>query len=324
MMTTRRDFIETLSAGLLLAAGTAFADDDDKSAVRLLVGLAPGGANDIAAHLLADKLKDLLGRPVIVDSRPGAGQRLALAELRRAKPDGKTLMLATNSPFTIYPHIYAKLDYDPVKDFTPIAGVMNFDMGVAIGPKTNVPDLKQWIAWAKANPTQAAYGTPGAGTLPHFLGVAFSKAIGVDMPHVPYKGGTPAMTDLAGGQLPILINGLSDMTEMHRAGRIRVIAVTGEKRSTLLPDVPTLMESGINLSSVITVGIFGPAGMPPELVTKLNTAITQAMTSPEVEQRFVKQGLVPATSTPQALAASLAAESKRLKVLVKASGYVPE
>jgi tripartite-type tricarboxylate transporter receptor subunit TctC len=316
--------VSIVALACLLPAAACSQPVDDKAPIRLLVGLAPGGSNDIAARILAEKLKDLLNRTVIVDSRLGAGQRVALTELKRSPPDGRTLMLATNSPFTIYPHIYAKLDYDPVKDFTPIAGVMKFDMGVAGGPKVNAATLKDWVAWARAHPAEASYGTPGAGTLPHFLGVAFAQAIGVDMPQVPYKGGSPAMTDLAGGQLPILINGLSDMLEMHRAGKIRVLATTGEKRSTLLPEVPTLMESGVNVSSVITVGIFGPPGMAPELVRRLNTAITQAVTAPDVLDRFSKYGLVPATAQPQELAATLAAESARLAVLVKASGYKPE
>lgn len=312
-----------LAAAVLLLAGAAQAQDD-RSPMRLLVGLAPGGANDIAARLLADKLKDLLGRPVVVDSKLGAGQRVALAELRRAPPDGRTLMLATNSPFTIYPHIVAKPDYDPVKDFTPLAGVMTFDMGVAAGPKTAGMDFRQWVAWAKANPMAASYGTPGAGTLPHFLGVALAQAIGVEMPQVPSKGGSPAMTDLAGGQLPLLINGLSDMLEMHRAGKIRVMATTGDKRSTDLPEVPTLKELGVNVTSVITVGVLGPAGMAPDLVARLNGAITQAVQAPDMKDKFARHGLVPAPTSAQDLAAALAAESKRLQALVKLAGVVPE
>jgi tripartite-type tricarboxylate transporter receptor subunit TctC len=326
---TRRDFAKTLAASTAwLAAGggtsAAAAAENSSTPVRLLVGLAPGGANDVGARLLAERLSEELGRPVYVDSKPGAGQRLALGDLRRAKPDGNTLMLATNSPFTIYPHIYTKLDYDPVKDFTPIAGVMSFDVGLAIGPMTPVPDLKHWIAWAKANPAQASFGTPGAGTLPHFLGVAFSQAIGVNMPMVPYKGGAPAMNDLAGGHLPLLINGLGDMTEMHHAGKIRLIAMTGPKRSPLAPEVPTLIESGIDVHSVITVGVFGPAGMSPELVSRLNGAITRSVNAPDTNAKFIKLGVNPAPATPQELASALAAESKRLAVLVKSSGYMAD
>ena len=318
MTTTRRTLI---AAVLALAAGAAPAQDNT---IRLLVGLAPGGANDVAARIVAEKLKDVLGQPVIVENKLGAGQRVALTELKRAAPDGRTLMLATNSPFTIYPHIYAKLDYDPIKDFTPIAGVMTFEIGVAVGPRTSSPDFKAWLAWAKAHPGQASYGTPGAGTAPHFLGVALAQATGIEMPQVPYKGGMPAMTDLAGGQLPLLINGLSDMLEMHRAGRIRIVAVTGDKRSADLPDVPTLKELGVPVYSVSVVGIFGPAGMAPDLVQRLNEAITAALASPDVKEKFARSGLVSAPAQPQELAATLAAESKRLAELVRVAGVKPE
>jgi tripartite-type tricarboxylate transporter receptor subunit TctC len=321
--TSRRLALAVAGAALLAPLAGAFAEDD-KSPIRLLVGLAPGGSNDVAARILADQLATLLGRPVIVENRLGAGQRLALAELRRSAPDGRTLILATNSPFTIYPHIYSKLDYDPVKDFTPVAGVTRFDIGFATGPLTGSTDLRQWIAWAKENPQRASYGTPGAGTLPQFLGVAFGQALGLDMPMVPYKGGAVALTDLVGGHLPLLIDGLSDMTEMHRAGKIHVIAVAGDARSPLLPDVPTLKERGIDITSVITVGIFGPAKLPADVLRKLNAAITAAVRSPEVVERFSRNGLIAAPATPQELAATLAAESARLAVLVKASGYVAE
>ena len=323
-MSTRRQFGLGLAGGALLGALGDAAAQDDKSPIRLLVGLAPGGSNDVAARILADKLKELLGRQVVVENKLGAGQRLALGELRRAPPDGRTLILATNSPFTIYPHIYAKLDYDPVKDFTPVAGVTRFDIGFATGPLTGANDLRSWLAWAKANPAQTSFGTPGAGTLPHFLGIAFGQAMGLSMTMVPYKGGALALTDLVGGHLPLLIDGLSDMIEMHRSGKIRVLAVAGDVRSPLLPDVPTLKERGIDITSVITVGVFGPAGMPADLVRDLNAAITKAVNSPDVIERFGRNGLVPAATPAQELAATLAAESKRLAVLVKASGYVAE
>lgn len=185
-------------------------------------------------------------------------------------------------------------------------------------------DFKQWVSWAKAHQGEASFGTPGAGTLSHFLGYALARAIDVDMPMVPYKGGVPATTDLAVGQLPLLVNALSDLLELHRAGRIRVIAVTGETRSPALPEVPTLLELGVPVYSVSTVGIFGPAGMAPELAAKVSRAITQVVASPDPKLRFSRHGLVPAPVPPQQLAATLAAESKRLAELVKLAGVKPE
>ncbi len=323
-MSTRRQFALGLASGALLGPlGDALAQDD-KAPIRLLVGLAAGDSNDVAARILADKLQTLLGRPVIVENRLGAGQRLALGELRRSPPDGRTLILATNGPFTIYPHIYSKLDYDPVRDFTPIAGVTRLDIGFATGPATGAADLRHWVGWAKENPAQTSYATPGVGTLPHFLGIAFAQAFGFNMPMIPYKGGAPALADLVGGRLPLLIDGLSDMIELHRAGKIRVLATAGDERSPLLPDVPTLTERGLDITGVITAGVFGPAGMPAEIVRTLNAAITTAVKSPEVIERFSHDGLISAPASPQEMAATLAAESARIAVLVKASGYVVE
>jgi len=289
-----------------------------------MVGFAPGGPIDITARLLAEKLRPLLNRVVIVENKVGAGQRVALQDLRRSAPDGNTLLLATNSPFTIYPHIYAKLDYDPVKDFTPVAGIAQFDMGVATGPMTGSNNLSELVAWAKANRGRAVFGTPGAGTLPHFVGVALGGGIAVPMPPVHYKGGSPPMADLAGGHLPILVNGLSDMLEMHRSGKIRIVAVTAARRSAMLPDVPTLKESGIDVTMGVTAGVFGPAGMSPAITDNIRTALVQALAMPDVRERTARMGLTLTPMTSLEFSTLLAEESKRLQQVVKASGHVPE
>ncbi len=323
MRPARRSTLKLLSIAAATAAHPPLRAQDG-APVRLLVGFAAGGPIDLAARLLADRLRPILNRPVIVDNKAGAGQRIALQELRRATPDGSTLLIATSSPFTIFPHIYTKLDYDPVKDFTAVAGVASFDMGVATGPMTGAADLTQLIAWCRANGGKAVYGTPGAGTLPHFIGAAFTREIGVSMQPVHYKGGSPPMADLAGGNLPLMFNGLSDMLEMHRSGKVRVLAVTGERRSPLLPDVPTLKESGIGVSLGVSAAVFGPAGIPAAPLARMNGAIGEALQNPELRERFAKIGLTVQAFTPTELAASLAEESKRLAGIVRDSGYVPE
>ncbi|MEI6722005.1 MAG: tripartite tricarboxylate transporter substrate-binding protein [Betaproteobacteria bacterium] len=313
-----------LIPALLACVALNASAQDDKSPVRLMVGLAAGGPNDIAARLIGGKLREIWGRPVVVENKVGAGQRIALSELRRAVPDGRTLQLVTNSPFTIYPHIYSKLDYDPVKDFTPIARVLTFDMGVATGPMTNALTMKQFVDWASSNRNRAAYGSPGAGTLPHFLGVALGDVIGIPLTHVPYRGGNPASVDLIGGQVPLIIIGLSDLIEVHKAGKVKVLAVTGDRRSSLMPEVPTLKESGVNLASVISVGIYGPPKMPPDLVRRLNTDILKAVNAPELQDQFARAGLNLAPLSAEDLASAQNAEYVRLQALVKASGYQPE
>ena len=310
---------------LLCSVGAAFStsalSQGDKPVMRLVVGLAPGGSHDITARALAEKLRDLLNMTVVVESKPGAGQRLALNEVKRSAPDGRTLLVASNSPFVIFPHTFNKLDYDPVRDFTPIARLLVTDSGLAVGPKVPVANMKEFVAWAKANPRQANFGTPGAGTLPHFVGIMLGKAMGVDLVHVPYKGGAPAMVDFQGGHLPLIINSLADMLEGHRAGKFRVIATTGARRSPLVPDVPTMQETGVDIVSQGAVWIYGPAGVPAELVNRLNLALVKAVTMPDFQEKFTKYGMTVAPSTAAELAAMQAEELKRWEAPVKASGF---
>jgi len=306
------------SWALLPSASLAQAD---KPSLRLVVGLAAGGAHDVSARAVAEKLRDILGQPVVVENKPGAGQRLALNEVKRAAPDGRTLLIASNSPFVIFPHTFTKLDYDPVKDFTPIARLMINETGIAVGPKVPVRNMKELAAWAQANPRQATFGTPGAGTLPHFVGIVIGKSIGVDLVHVPYKGGAPAMIDFTGGHLPMVINALSDLLEGHRAGKFRVIASASARRSPLVPEVPTLRESGIDLVAQGAVLVYGPAEMPAEIVKRLNAALVKAVSTPEFQERFAKYGMVVAPSSPEELAAIQAEELKQWESPVKASGF---
>ena len=310
------------AVAIALGAGPVAAQD---KTVRVLVGLAAGGTNDLIARELAERLRTITGDQYVVENKPGATQRLALGEVKRAAPDGRTLLLATNSPFSILPAVYGeKLGYDPVKDFTPIARVVKFDIGIAIGPKVNGKTFADYVAWCKANPSEASFGTPGAGTSSHFIGVLIGKAIGVPLAHVPYRGGTPAQADIIGGHLPMLINGLSDMMENHKAGKLRVVAVTSEARSPLLANAPTLKELGIDIAADIGVDIYGPANMPADLVKRINAAIVQAMNTPATRERLSTYGVIIAPSTPEQLATMQIAEMKMWVEPVKASGYTGE
>jgi tripartite-type tricarboxylate transporter receptor subunit TctC len=322
-MTTRRNTLKGLAAGALSAAlGTAWSQDD-KALISVLVGAA--SSMDFTARVIADQLKDSLGRPSITLSKLGAGQRLALGEVRRSAPDGRTLLFATSGPFAIYPHIYTKLDYDPERDFTPIAGISTFDVAIATGPMTGQQDLKQLLAWTRAQGSTGVFGSaPGNGSLSHFLGLSVSLATNTPMTHVAYKDSGVGIIDLAGGRLPIMITGLSPLVEMHRAGKIRIVAVSGEKRSPLVPEVPTLKEAGVNLSSTTSTGVFGPAHMPPELVTRIHAALQPMFGNAETQEKLAQQGMSPWQATPQEVAAQLRRERKQFEVLVKASGYTPE
>ncbi|MCC6475095.1 MAG: ABC transporter substrate-binding protein [Burkholderiales bacterium] len=315
------------AAFILLGAALAFAQplpaiaQAEKIATRLVVGLSAGGTHDLVARALTEGLRKLLGTPVLVENKPGAGQRLALIDVKRSAPDGRTLLFASNAPFVIYPHTFRKLDYDPVKDFTPIGRLLIAELGLAVGPKVPVHNLKELAAWATANPKQTSFGTPGAGTGSHFAGIVLGKSIGVEFTHIPYKGGAPAMADLIGGHLPMVINSLPGMIEGHRAGKYRIIATIGARRSALVPELPTLKESGVDVVSEGGVWVYGPGGMPAELVKRLNAALVAAVTAPELRERLAKYGLILAPTSPEELAKLQADELNQWAEPVRSSGF---
>ncbi len=320
-MTTRRSTIQGLAAGALALASGRLLAQEDKSPITVLVGAA--SSMDFGARLIADQLHDALGRPAIVLSKLGAGQRLALGECKRAAPDGRTLVFATSGPFSIYPQIYNKLDYDPVADFTPICGISVFDVAIATGPTTSATTLKELVEWQRARPGgDAVFGSaPGNGSLSHFLGMSVSLATGVKMTHVAYKDSGVGIIDLASGRLPMLITGLSPLVEMHKTGKIRILAVSGDTRSPLVPEVPTLKEAGVNVSSSTETAVFGPAKMPPELVKRLNDAITPMLSNPAIREKLAAQAMTIWKATPEQVSIALAQERQRFEALVKVTGF---
>ncbi|HYF18856.1 MAG TPA: tripartite tricarboxylate transporter substrate-binding protein, partial [Ramlibacter sp.] len=248
----RRHF--TALAAASLAAPAALAQD---RTTRIYVGFPPGGSVDVVARLLAEKMRTALGQNVIVDNKPGAGGRVALNELKKAAPDGQTLCLSPSGALVIQPWLFQNLGYDPVKDFTPVSRVTTFDFAVTAGPAAPAGDLRAVLAWMKANPGRANYATSGAGTVPHFAGMMLGQTAGVPLTHVAYRGGAPAAQDLIGGQVPLMVDTASETLEHHKAGKVRILAVTGEQRSRALPDVPTLKELGINMAADAFFGLYG-------------------------------------------------------------------
>ena len=311
-----------LLAAAALAAPLALAQD--KPAIRILVGFPPGGSVDIVARLLADKMRISLGQNVIVDNKPGAGGRIALGELRRAAADGQTLVLSPSGALVIQPWLYKNLGYDPVKDFSPVALVSTFDFALTTGPGAPAGDARALLAWMKANPGKANYATSGAGTVPHFAGQLLAQATGVPMTHVAYKGGAPAATDLVGGQVPLMIDTASETIEHHRAGKVRIIAVTGDTRSRTLPDVPTLKESGINVVADAFFGLYGPPGLSADTLTRLNRAVAEALRAQDVQDKIVAFGLVPRYAGAQELGVRQAEHYRRWEAPIKASGFTAE
>jgi tripartite-type tricarboxylate transporter receptor subunit TctC len=276
------------------------------------------------ARLIADRMRTSLGQNVIIDNKPGAAGRVALGELKRSAPDGQTLIVQPSGALVILPWLYKNLGYDPVKDYTPVARASTFDFAVTAGPGAPAGDLRAILAWMKANPSKANYATPGAGTVPHFTGVMLSQSIGMPLTHIAYKGGAPAVNDLLGGQVPLMIDTAVETIEHHRAGKLRIVGVTGEARGKALPEVPTLREQGIDLAADAFFGVYGPAGMPADVTARLSRAVADALRTPEVADKITSLGLVPAYGNGDELAAVQAVHLKRWEAPIKASGFTVE
>ncbi|NBQ86788.1 MAG: ABC transporter substrate-binding protein [Betaproteobacteria bacterium] len=318
----RRQFTAFAAAAAACAAAPAVLAQD--RVTRILVGFPPGGSADLVARLLAERLRGPLNQNVIVDNKPGAGGRVALQELRRAAPDGQTLCLTPSGALVIQPWLFANLGFDPLKDFSAISRVTVFDFAVTVGPGAPQGDLKAVLAWMKANPGKANYATSGAGTVPHFAGVLLSQAAAVPMTHVAYRGGAPAAQDLIGGQVPMMIDTASETIEHHKAGKVRIVAVTGEQRSRALPEVPTLRELGINTTADAFFGLYGPAGLPADVASRSTLATAVSMREAAVQERITNLGLVASHAGPADLAATQLAHYRRWEAPIKASGFKPD
>ncbi|CAN5418301.1 Bug family tripartite tricarboxylate transporter substrate binding protein [soil metagenome] len=312
-------------AAALLPQTQANAQAASQRPLRMLVGFPPGPAGfDFVARQIAGQLPDLIGRPVVVDNRAGASGRIALEALRSAKPDGETLILSSQSPMTIFPHIYTNLRFDPAKDFTPITRAVTFDYTVTVGPAAPVNNLAEFIDWLRKNPSKAMFASPGNGTTPHFIGEALHQKLGIPAVNVAYKGGAPAVLDLMAGQIPVQYDTVSAAIEQHRAGKLKIIATLGGQRCPLLPDVPTLKESGIDLEIYGWCGVYGPAGMDPALVANYSKAIATALQRDSVKEALEHVGMFPAPTTPAALAEFQRREYEMWGPVIKASGFKAE
>jgi tripartite-type tricarboxylate transporter receptor subunit TctC len=265
-----------------------------------------------------------LNRSVIIDNRSGGGGRIGVQAVKTATPDGSTLLFTVIAPMSIYQLVYTDLGYDPVADFAPITQVGTYEFVAAVGPKAPVTSLKDFVAWAKSNPKDANYAVPAAGTLPHFLGAMFGRVADLDFRAVTYRGGAPAVTDLMGGQVPILFIGTTDVMEAHKAGRIRILATSDAQRSPLLPDVPTFKEAGFDLHGNGWYGLYAPARTPPDFIERINKIVVSAIKTPEMRDRLLALGLAPTGTSAAELGAIQKADTDLWRPAVKASGFTPE
>ena len=322
MQLTRRAF--ALSSLALLAVPSGAAAQTRNATLRIIIPFPGGGSGDALIRLIAERLGAALERPVIVEPRPGAAGRLGVQAVKASEPDGNTLLATPIAPMVVYQNVYASLDYDPVNDFAPVSQVASFDFGICVDPKLPVGNLAELVAWLKANPAKANFGTPGAGTLPHFFGLMFAKAANVPLQHIAYKGGMPALTDLMGGQIPIVFNSSNEMTAQHKAGGVRVLATSGAVRSVSLPDVPTFKESGFDIAGSGWWGIFAPARTSAATVSKLGNAIARILQSEDVRQRVAQLELRPTGTSPEEFARIQREDIARWAEPVRASGFKAE
>ena len=290
-------------------------------------GFPPGGLGDQVSRPLIEHLRGKYPQPLVYDSKPGAGGRIAAEFVKRAAPDGHNLLQCPSSVITLHPHVFKKLPYDTMADFTPIAGLCSYTAVFTAGPglPPEVKTVADYLRWAKANPNQANYGVPATGSSLHLAGALIEKQAGLDLRAVAYKGGGPLLTDLLGGQVPVSFNVVSEVLPHIRAGKLRALAVTAPTRWRALPDVPTLVELGYkDIAFVDWLGWYGPAKLPADKVAALNAAVSEGMASPAMIEVVTKNGLEPMRSTPERFAAMVRESHAYWANVVKTTGFKPE
>ena len=308
-------------AGLLLSAGAQAQDAFPTKPIRIVLGFPAGGPLDQHARLLTEKLQGVLGQPLVVDYKPGAGGSVGAQDVMRSPADGYTLMLANTGVMVINPALYSKLPYNTLKDFTPIARTAMQPLALLVNNKVPAKTLTEFTTYAKANPGKINFGSAGNGGISHLVPEMFKSAAGVDLVHIPYKGSAPAFTDLIGGQVQFMAESIPQAAAYHKQGKVRALAVTSKERNPALPEVPTAIESGLKGFEVVGFyGFLAPAGLPKDVTAKLSNAFQQVMNLPDVKSRMVEQGADPAFLGSEAFGKFLATETPRWAAAVKASG----
>ncbi|MBV7486740.1 tripartite tricarboxylate transporter substrate binding protein [Bordetella sp. BOR01] len=307
-------------AGLLAGVATAAESTYPDRPITLLIPYPPGGSADMLGRPLSAALQERLGQPVVLEYKPGAGGSIATAQLARAKPDGHTVLMVL-AAHAINPSLYKSLPYDTRKDFAPVSLAATLPMLVAAPlstPANNIPEL---IAYARKNPGKLTFASAGPGNTSHLSAEMFKKATGIDMLHVPYKGSGPAVVALLAGEVSLMFDSISTSLPQVQAGKLKALAVTGDTRSPLLPDVPTVQESGVP-GFVVNgwYGILAPAGTPPAIVDKLSQAIAESLREPALQQQLIGYGYAPVGSTPEAFGQLIDSELRRWSQAVQDSG----
>ncbi len=289
--------------------------------VRIVAPFGAGSTIDIIGRLIAPKLTDVLGQPVIVENRPGAGGMIGMDAVAKSAPDGHTLIIGALGPLAMNPALYPKTPFDPVKDFAAVCLLATGPVVIAVHPSIPAQTVKDLIDLAKKRPGQLNFGSPGVGSSPHLTGELFKLITKTDIVHVPYKGNAEAITDLIGGQLSIVFTGVPPVVPLAKAGKVRLLATTGKQRMPNLPEVPTIREAGIEGADVlIWYGVVAPAATPKDVVARLNREIVKIMNTPDVREKFSQQGVDPASSTPDEFAQMIRDEVTRWGKVIRSAG----
>jgi tripartite-type tricarboxylate transporter receptor subunit TctC len=307
--------------GLMMATHTVYAQTFPSKPIRIVIGFPAGGPLDQHARLLSDKLQAALGQPVVIDYKAGAGGTVGAQEVMRAPADGYTLLLANTGTMVINPALYQKLPYQTLRDFAPVARTAMQPLALLVNPNVPAKTLPEFVAYAKSKPGQINYGSAGNGGISHLVPEMFKNRTGLFMVHIPYRGSAPAFTDLMAGQVQFMAESIPQAANYHKQGKVRALAVTSKERNPALPDIPTVMETGIkNFEVVGFYGFLAPAGTPKEVVNKLSDAFAQVLNQADIRQRMTSQGADPAFLPAEDFSKFLAAEMPRWADAVLRSG----
>jgi len=305
----------------LAAARPAAAEDYPNRPITLVVPFPPGGSTSIVGRIVADKMSELLGQQIVVENRGGAGGTVGTRGVAKSPADGYTLILGYTGTLAIGPSLYSNVGYDPRKDFAPIGRIGTAPNTLVVHPSFPVHSVAELVAYAKAHPGTVNYGSAGVGTVSHICGEYFATEAGIQLLHIPYKGTGPAVTDLLGGHIPMAFAPIPAVHEQAKNGNLRMLAVTSAKRSTLMPDVPTIAEAELpGFEAVLRYGLAAPAGTPRPVIDKLNHALNQVLASDEMRKRLAIEGAEPMPSTPEEYAADIDREERTWSKVIKASG----
>lgn len=324
---SRRPIPAALLALTVIAPASSYvhAQNYPSKPLRIIVMYGPGSTIDIMARLIAPKLHEALGQPVIVENRAGAGGAIGMDMAAKAAPDGYTLTIGATGPSVTNPLLYSKIPFDPIRDFTYISLIATGPAVIAVHPSIPARNLKEMVALAKARPGQLNYGTPGVGTSPHLAGELFKQVTGTNIVHVPYKGNAEAITDLMGGQISVVFTGVPPVIPLMQAGKVKLMATTGDKRIAAIPDLPTIAEAGYPGAAMgIWYGLVAQAAVPRDIVTRLHKEITRIQTLPDIRDRFAQLGTEAVTSSPEQFAQLVRDELAKWGKVIKAANIKVE